>query len=316
MSEKITFILGAGSNKDYGFPLGFDLYKMTIKDLENLNTEEEEKSELFKILRHFNLIMHIDVFRNKLEGSQFSSLDEFVYHYPEYEKIVRYIISYYIIWYEDNSKLLELSNENHWYRSFWKNIKTYNFEDLPKGKYGFITFNYDRSLEAYFTEVMYNTYFNQIKKDRFEIYNLLNDYFPIYHVYGHLGKLYANGRNSFEYGAKRSASESILRSNFVDKINFASRQIELIFSKRQEKPELQKIFKRLENSDKIIFLGFGFDDLNLENLKIKELNKTKIGYVRGLSTKRVKQLKSIYNINCNTIHIDNIVEYLKRIEII
>jgi hypothetical protein len=309
MSEKITFILGAGSNFEFGFPLGRQLYNNAI---EKLNTPNYGK--FFHAV--FNIpSITISDFRNSLIMADLPSIDRLVFYHREFETIGKLVIGSELLETENKHRLFNSTKENHWYRSFWNLIRPDRFDELKPQKYAFITFNYDRSLEYYLTHVFYHT-FNKIEKmSKAKYLNHLEYVIPILHVYGKLGDLVsADEDNILDYGIERTISESRNKELKAIKIQKAFSGIELIFENREKKQILKDIYQRLSISDLIIFLGFGFDNYNLNNLGVKDIKSEKMGFAKGVSLKRQIMLKKEYGIKCDS-EPTNIEDYLKKINI-
>jgi len=329
MSEKTTFILGAGSNKDYGFPLGINLYDDTINEIEKwvnidemLNQKPNENEAiipLFNVLNHFRLFgvnqwdisPAINYFKNQIKNAELKSLDEFVLYFQEnkqlkFETLCKYIISYFILLKEYSIDLSDRNNKNHWYLSLWNEIVKPNFKESKK--YGFITFNYDRSLEYYLTSVIKTIFYNNSQKSFADVDKIRNEKFPIYHVYGQMGSL--TYKNEFYYGYPDSRwPVGLKRERFIKHIQLGANNINLLFQNRANiEPE---IHNELGNTDEIIFLGFGFDKDNLQALNIKNHDIPKKGLAMGIKKTKLDELKDTYGILCDPAPI-NIIQYLEK----
>ena len=321
--KRITYILGAGSNCKMGFPLGKELYMNTYKEILN-----DPKSILNQILELFVLEMEIEQypieFAKMLKLSNLESVDEFAYHNPQYELFAKIAISYFILKAEGKPDfdIFDFPEEN-WYRLIWKNIYNSEFLDFPNKNYGFITFNYDRSLENYLYTTIFNTYntrhkFNS-KRSRTNVMKKI----PIYHVYGKLGNLPFEKESKYlEYGLYK---ELILKyqnkiPTLVKKLFNIIKQsidtIKLIYDERTLAGELKEIHELISNSSKLVFLGFAYNSLNMTILGLDKTNldypRDKFGYCHDFEKNNknlISQLTAIlknYGIGFNENRYNNI----------
>ncbi len=325
---KTVFILGAGSNKEYGFPLGFEMLEDTVRDIENTD------SVLYKLYIRLNDELSFKEsfveFGRKLGQSGLDSIDEFVFHNHKYEEIAKIAISYYIIESERNSN--NLHERTHWYKFLWDQIYTRDFKDFPKKDIGIITFNYDRSFEECFHSFILNTYGEKNDFDDKNTNKLIFDKIPIYHVYGKISDLpFENNNNSLKYKEgfgltnHNSNNERERKANKLSApIKKSISNIELILENRQNKnPRLEKIINLIQESSKIVFLGFAFNDDNMKALTFNKnvldsrLPSEKVGFwynYHGLDPTSQYEYESIreFGIKLNKNHYENITEYLRN----
>ena len=132
--------------------------------------------------------------------------------------------------------------------------------DVPWGEFdvsnlSIVTFNYDRSIEKYLTVAAMNLYDKSLAevKERLSRINVI-------HVYGSLGPAWPWEDGYLEYGVEVTA----------ENLSVAARSIEVIPEARDTSPKLHEAIKFLKDADKIAFLGFGFDSLNMTRLNLKE----------------------------------------------
>ena len=85
---------------------------------------------------------------------------------------------------------------------------------------------------------------------------------PIYHVYGKVGSLLWQSGKKRDYG--NSFSHSIKKGE-IDEIKRLARNIK-IMDERQKRSDINEIHRSIHESKKIIGMGFGFNDINLQRI--------------------------------------------------
>jgi hypothetical protein len=147
----------------------------------------------------------------------------------------------------------------------------------------FITFNYDRSLEFYFHHQLQN--FADWSKTQFSFENIFMQVIKIYHVYGSLGSLRKDEFDYASYGEQPTIGSLVDSSDRIDVI-YGAKDI-------QNKKEISNA---IQNADAVFFLGFGYDNLNLNILNIPQNLKDKalvFGTGVGLAESKRAELNSI-----------------------
>jgi hypothetical protein len=175
--------------------------------------------------------------------------------------------------------------ENDWYRYLWGKLYDQDIEKLKENlkKLTFITFNYDRSLE--------NFLFNKIKAfygiEEDDVAKILNDesLFKIHHIYGKLGNLpWQETDEISSYYGELCLTPVFERMNLLKEHSFnlhdmlkdaelkkLSNTILLISLRLKTYYELSgkhnDLIGSLFDSFNVVFLGYGFHDLNMQKLK-------------------------------------------------
>lgn len=148
------------------------------------------------------------------------------------------------------------------------------WEQWPKNAVSFITFNYDRSVEAYLSMALQARY----HKSEADVADMLST-IPIVHVHGHLGILpwqkYAAERNKVHYGLDNCP---LVKTNDPVReydstvnpamIREAAKGIKIIFEDMDETPEFCYARKLIQRAEIIYFLGFGYNRTNMRRLGI------------------------------------------------
>ena len=327
---KTTFILGAGSNRELGFPLGKEMYQNAINDI-----LFDSNSVLYAVLAEFNEKNELGAkfmqFAKDLKQARLSSIDEFVIKHPIYQIIAKIVISYYLIE-KENSKNVDDLTAGHWYNYIWENLYERDVANFPKSKISFITFNYDRSLEYFLYKTIATIYENDIKinKGKITLIDLINR-IPIRHVYGRLGNLEIeneNDKNFLAYGyefvilpTEDVKEEKIKR--LVPMIRKAINGFELILNNRNNSTErISEILDLINQSNQIVFLGFAFSKDNMKvlfpnQLKLDNNQFNSLGYLHDFKNDDLRELNRLnvletkYGIKIQRDY-PNILNYLKK----
>lgn len=272
MSKKrkpnLAFVLGAGASKPYGFPVASELRDLILGqakgDFSSWSFAERPKSgkQVFSRWLNDNLpknMLHqafFEEFQGIFDISEVSSIDRFVFNYPKYAELAQHYIALILLECERLARPV-----SKWYRKLWNEVIIPRVTK-SESPLEFITFNYDRSWEWYLENASRNYYPKEDEAANARKMAIIR------HVYGSLGPLSGEG-NVVTYGD-------------TDSVTTAARQIKLI----QPRAESHTwIAEKLENYDRLIFLGFGFDELNMDTLGITETKRPKDIYAScfGLS---------------------------------
>ncbi|MGD0626417.1 MAG: hypothetical protein ABSB32_17070, partial [Thermodesulfobacteriota bacterium] len=93
------------------------------------------------------------------------------------------------------------------------------------------------------------------------------------HVYGKIGYLpwernFTYGAETVDYGNDRLLPGQLARRT--------QELIDLIYDERKNNPEIQKARKLISDANRIMFLGFGYDEMNLSILELPRLLEGKL----------------------------------------
>ena len=272
IKKNTVLVLGAGASHPFGFPIGKKLVSIIIKDL-------EPNTLLYNILvdRGFDK-GEIRDFSNALLGAQPASIDAFLEHRLDFEKIGKEAIAGSLLpfecWSGFNSMLL--GGRNNWYQYLFGRLNT-SFDTFGDNNLSVITFNYDRSFEHYLFTVLKNTY-NKTDEECAEKLKSI----PVVHVHGSLGSLTWQGSSlrEVQYGVwsdnsngagttrNQAARNKGVKSGAV---KLGGENIIIVHEANKETPEFKKAHELLSQADYVYFLGFGFNKDNVERLKINPL---------------------------------------------
>lgn len=246
MDERIALVLGAGASQAMGYPLGAELCRDIIskatgeyRDLVCSPCSGIELDELEDFVEVF-------------ESSQMPSIDVFLARRPSYATIGKLVIAASLLTKEKKELLKICDHRDHWYRYFFqKRIAIHDWEHLDLSCISVVTFNYDRSFEHYLLYAMANAYGRNLKEVNTKINQM-----EIIHIYGVLGSCNPSEKNYVSYGLDPLPAS----------VKNAALGLRVIPEGRDDDETLLRARAVLSAAEKIAFLGFGFDDINLQRL--------------------------------------------------
>jgi hypothetical protein len=300
--KRIVFVTGAGSSVPYGYPTGNKLIEMILDSLnprylylfkikyrdhfeEELKQQEITQSfSDYKIFQEYGFKPDfIESFRIALLNSKRDSIDSFLLNRQEFYEIGKLAIANCILKCENPSEL-QYANQD-WLKYVWNRTEPDPINPFTE-RIAFITFNYDRVIEAY----LYNTLKFSFNFSDKKIAGLINDD-SVIHLHGKVGDLnWQNTKDGFDYNYPVGNFEaSYLRT--VE----ASKRIDIIYDKKNWEPVYQKAQERLDSADNIYLLGFGYHYLNIKRLRLDILREPVHGSSYGLTKHECTLIRNKYN---------------------
>jgi hypothetical protein len=274
LTKRTVLVLGAGASKPFGFPTGLELSDIVSRQF-------QKGQQIFNnlgVLGHSETVMAD--FREKFYKSGRNSVDAFLEHREDLLEIGKLAIAATLIPKENEEDLF--TYKDSWLRLLYNNMNA-SFEDFGKNTLSIITYNYDRSVEHFFMTSLQNSYRREIK-DCLEVLNKI----PIIHLHGSLGPLPwqvkpGEPNRPYHYGYDN------------DILEVARRHIKIIHEDIDDVRDADFALakKLLNEAEQILFLGFGYDPINLERLKIRDINpngKTIRGTSWGLGQSELKEV--------------------------
>jgi hypothetical protein len=238
--EKSTvFVLGAGASVPYGYPTGGQLVDWIINSPLQANTT-------LNCQDYWN-------FKAALAKSPDESVDAFLESQPNLEPIGKRAIAEWLINCEMAEKLKRRAESDDWVRALFRaQLKGRAFEHIPGLPFCFVTFNYDRSLEAVIFDCLSGK-FGRSDQDTGGMCMTI----PIFHVHGCLDPLHWDTR----WGIPTRAYGPAITS---DNVQRAADQIKIIHNPVANTPDFTRARERLSTAERVYFLGFGY---HLDNLR-------------------------------------------------
>lgn len=270
IEQNTVFILGAGSSVPYGYPTGKRLRHNIIFSskgmLDNLiNGNPKVPMDTLSLYKS-----QIDEFLTDFKRSATPSIDLFLSRNKKYSEIGKLSIAISILHAETKSKFVEDIDTKYqdWYsfllhRMTEKLPKPDGYKKFAQNQVSFITFNYDRSFDYFIHDSIIHS-FTEIDKGNANFKEIIP--FPIIHVYGSLSKLPWQKHHSYYYRSGQY-DESI---RDFEMINAMSKNIGII-QDRTNDHDIAKAKKLISEAERVIFLGFGYADENLDILGIPDI---------------------------------------------
>jgi hypothetical protein len=268
-----VFVLGAGSSAGFGFPTGVGLRGLIEAQVSVIRTEGrtriQQDTEVFSAHRNSGnheydkCISDFETLRHRLYA--YDSIDELLdaQESEPFVQIGKLAIAHAIgnVENECEKRHFQLASQRS---SFWKRMSgswmaalmrqmiarvpvKSKPEDIAKNV-GFVSFNYDRSLEQFMHAAM-----RELGVPSESIAKVLNS-IPIFHPYGTLGDLewQSSQKNVTPFGEARHG------------LNAAASSIRTFTEQIEDGPELKTMRKMVLDASKIVFLGFGFHRQNVQ----------------------------------------------------
>lgn len=276
ITKPTLLVLGAGASKPYGFPVAREL-KSDIcdkiseeDDMWKDRIEHLSPSYLGKPDAQTDLLSwkRAEQFANDFRKSHKQSVDDFLENRREYRLVGKASIALSLIPNEERENLFD--DDDEWYTWLLNRIDEGidRPEQIPKNNLRIITFNYDRSFEEFFIGSLMYSY----GIGRSNAIELFRETIDVTHAYGKLGSIY--GEN------KRDYNDSVSYKPLTTAIG----GIELIYEVKSSQKK-NRLVDYIGKSDRIIFMGFGYHEENLEILSLDKIDasrKTFHGTGRGL----------------------------------
>jgi hypothetical protein len=248
-----VLVLGAGASKPYAFPLGSELLRGLL--------ELQNNPVYLGILSKLGFSMDsVSTFQKALHHSQLISIDKFLgnENQKQFAELGKAAIGMILLDCEKepyNALFNGTPPDDHWYQLLWNAMATKRLSEFENNKLSVITFNYDRSLETYLTITLANTY----HITRAEAFKVLARSIKFVHVYGSLGGLDSADECYVPYG-------DVTPEHNIVKVKESIR----LMGDRTSHDIAEKCRTILIEAINICFLGFGYDEDNLDVIGARE----------------------------------------------
>jgi hypothetical protein len=176
ITKPTVLILGAGASTHLGYPLGAGLIAEICKGISNGKYHHPE------IIADYPK-SKLDEFRIHLSRSGYPSIDTFLEHNTDYVDLGKMLITLCLKQYEEEDRLFS-PNDSGWYLDLFQSlIKDTTLEYISNTPLTIVTFNYDRSLEAFLHKsLIYRYHLNS------DAANNILQQIKILHPHGIIGK--------------------------------------------------------------------------------------------------------------------------------
>lgn len=287
LNKKTVFILGAGASKPYGFPTTFELSEQIIYgafDIVKSIFRRQNESDMWIKENRFKdyEIGFLNVFK-KAYSSNPISVDDFLSRENNLTFYGSYglkLVIHYLLMLEDENRI---RIKDDWIELLTKKIskgisflvkEEENEIDKNFSKIKIITFNYERSFEYFLYKSLIGNGYTENQVESF--LRLFNK--NILHIYGAMGKILNTvfektiEEGFWNYGALPDEDELYRMKN----------NIKIIYDERKEYEKIIKEF--FKDVEQIFFLGFGYDEFNIDNLFLTSIENPDIkiyGTIKG-----------------------------------
>jgi hypothetical protein len=275
--KETLFVIGAGASVPYGYPTGKQL-KQTICDLRF----DRNDSEIQHFIAHDShrwqtyasvlpILEKVGIDRgsqiqlaNEFMHSGCASIDAFVAGHTGDQQLVTNVkraIAAILLRCESKAKLFSPDTNGNWYETVWNRLvgSATKAHEIDFSKLKILTFNYDRSFEAYLLIACENRF----KLQPLEAAGIVSQ-LEIRHVYGCLADVYPYVESGLHF-ASSNVEEAV--SSCADNLRLIPEQRCLANDSKGDPFEFARTAAFSAKS--LLFLGYGFDELNDERLNLK-----------------------------------------------
>lgn len=282
ITKNTVFILGAGGSQPFGYPTGQELRKLILDNLRHPpDMNNVKRYKLFDEIGYSEgeICKFIESFRK----STLYSIDAFLEKRPEFLKVGKVAIADALIPYEKENRLFSANGD--WYGYIFNRIAPKYLEMFAKNKISFVTFNYDRSLEHYLFNSLLNTY----GKTDEDVVGVMRQ-IKIIHIYGQLDYLPWQKENGQAYNPERRYRSGYLEKS-AETIQIVHEDVDI--NKNEIFKEVHGLIQAARN---IYFLGFGYYDINLDRLKIRDFiqNRNVQGTSLGIESSKKRDINRYF----------------------
>lgn len=247
-----VFILGAGMSAHYGLPLGDELCNRITGYIGSLGTAE-------KLMVTGRPMSRRDMgsFREALHEYPGHSIDAFLEDRPEFQELGRVLIAKVLVPLEQHKALFpDDKRVVHPYRYIFNQMAGGDLAEFMGNRVTFVTFNYDRSLEHYFTIALQRRHGKTAEEAGAIVRGM-----HICHVHGSFGPLPAFG-GDLGYGASFASDDHLCAT---------ASGLRLIGDQFGEDDMHRRIVRRLHEARHVFVLGFGFHPRNMARLNFSKV---------------------------------------------
>lgn len=298
-TPKTVFVLGAGASTPYGLPTGAelrqDIYEHYAVRLRDVRSQQAERSALRSQNEQEMIQLEFKKDKNFAQDFRLSRtpmIDLYLNRNPDLMKIGLRAITMSILRYERRCQYGEDAKhpDEDWYSELLNKLTSDSTSpqepDLGAAEVGFITFNYDRSLENYLYETLTRA-FSMVPKDA--IIKQINS-IRIEHLFGKIAPLpWQDGGKVLEFRTRLEDIPLALIDQFAQ-------NIQILYDQR-DNPKLEQVKKMITKAERVFSLGFGYAPENMGLLGFPEILNTDTvvyGTTKGLSSAAIHELKRVY----------------------
>lgn len=259
-AERVVLILGAGTSAPYGFPIGRALVEDICDNFAARSTRLVRPGRSPALYR-----ARADKLTGLLRTSVAYSIDFFLAHRADGDlrEAGRVAIASSLLRVERKEALYApVDREDNWYRAFANAIPAL----IPVGV---VTYNYDRSLEHYLFEALRARYNDQDARDLLLLGGAERSEL-VTHVHGCFGRLpWKTGDDIHDPAIPYGEVEEMPDDYYRRAVVFAAKRIGMVYDSPNPRT-MEKVYMILGQADLLVFLGFGYDETNLQRLRLDQ----------------------------------------------
>lgn len=243
IEKQTVLILGAAASSHCDYPLGKGLINSIVS---------MHRNGRIKIPKPWKK-KDADQFTTRLSRAGYPSIDAFLEKTDSDSALGKYLIAYCLKQYEDLDRLFP-PNEPGWYEYLFNQLLGSGETPFEGNQLTIITYNYDRSLEAYLCHALASRFDIDLHQANEELRKV-----PIIHVHGILGDF---PETPYE------------KNDDPDTILSISKKIEIVHEIQESRDgffcneQFRRASAAIRDATKVIFFGFGFHFDNVRRLGV------------------------------------------------
>lgn len=238
LPKQTCLVLGAGASKHLGFPLGHELRQKMLWEL--LGQKDKPVEALPEDFRKGG--EDLKLFFERFSFGNWNSPDAFLAKHKEFLQTGKYLICLCLSQFEQP---WGVTASEGWYKQLIQAIHVDDPHRIKDNQLSIVTFNYDRSIDFRLHKYIEQHFCLSTQK----AWEILEHSIPIVHVHGSLG--------------------SYPRWHYGDTSNLWERgqEIKIVSELQDDTPEFHEASRLLNEAERVIVLGFGFNTDNVRRLR-------------------------------------------------